>query len=136
VDLCGCLPSCGQKECGDDGCGGVCGACDVDQLCVAGECKANVCQPDPCSGHGTCHLPDATCTCETGYAGAHCSQCDSGYAGYPDCVPASCAAAATSCSGHGACVPASGACACDAGFTGAKCDACLTGHGTYPNCTP
>jgi hypothetical protein len=30
-----CLPACSGKECGDDGCGSVCGACGPDRLCSA-----------------------------------------------------------------------------------------------------
>ena len=28
-----CVPECGARECGDDGCGGSCGACPVTQIC-------------------------------------------------------------------------------------------------------
>ena len=28
-----CVPQCGGKECGDDGCGGKCGACEGDTIC-------------------------------------------------------------------------------------------------------
>jgi Glycoside hydrolase family 44/Cellulose binding domain len=33
-----CKLTCGAAVCGDDGCGGVCGTCDVDSLCSAGAC--------------------------------------------------------------------------------------------------
>ncbi len=33
-----CVPACGGKECGDNGCGGTCGTCDDNQECVAGKC--------------------------------------------------------------------------------------------------
>jgi len=34
-----CMPDCTGKECGDDGCGGSCGACSAPQiLCVDGQC--------------------------------------------------------------------------------------------------
>jgi hypothetical protein len=36
---CACVPDCAGKECGDDGCGGSCGSCPIDQpLCVSGQC--------------------------------------------------------------------------------------------------
>jgi hypothetical protein len=38
-----CTPKCGHKECGDDGCGGSCGGCATDQVCVTGTC----CTPPP-----------------------------------------------------------------------------------------
>jgi hypothetical protein len=37
----GCVPNCGARACGDDGCNGVCGACGAAQLCNAsGACVA------------------------------------------------------------------------------------------------
>ncbi len=41
-----CVPSCAGKECGGDGCGGSCGLCCGEVLCVAGQCD---CVPD-CDG--------------------------------------------------------------------------------------
>lgn len=39
-----CTPSCSGKECGDNGCGGSCGACGTDEACSAGQCVAgNTC---------------------------------------------------------------------------------------------
>jgi hypothetical protein len=36
-----CVPSCGSRKCGDDGCNGICGACGASQLCDAtGACVA------------------------------------------------------------------------------------------------
>ncbi len=37
---CGCTPSCGSRECGDDGCGGSCGSCAGGATCRAGRCEA------------------------------------------------------------------------------------------------
>jgi len=71
-----CAPSCGGKECGDDGCGGACGDCQGPQDgCMAGAC---VCQPaceedscaddgcggscGPCGEDGTCQ--DGKCSYE------------------------------------------------------------------------
>ena len=47
----GCTPDCTNKKCGDNGCGGSCGVCDVMNKCEANQCVA--CMPDP--------LPDLTC---------------------------------------------------------------------------
>jgi len=33
-----CIPNCAGKECGDDGCGGSCGACDEGYECSDGQC--------------------------------------------------------------------------------------------------
>ncbi len=42
VDVC--APDCDGKECGDDGCGGLCGACDDGNECTVGDaCEEGVC---------------------------------------------------------------------------------------------
>ena len=42
-----CVPSCGGKECGDDGCGGSCGTCSGDQTCETGQCVGrSSCEPN------------------------------------------------------------------------------------------
>ena len=33
-----CVPKCGTSQCGDDGCGGTCGACGATSACTAGKC--------------------------------------------------------------------------------------------------
>lgn len=42
TDPCGqdacCVPDCTGKECGDDGCGGICGTCEVNCTCESGQC--------------------------------------------------------------------------------------------------
>ena len=35
-----CRPDCGARRCGPDGCGGLCGTCGGDQVCLAGACAA------------------------------------------------------------------------------------------------
>ena len=60
-----CAPQCSNKECGDDGCGGVCGTChtgevcDADGLCAVGGCTPSClgkeCGDDGCGGScGAC----------------------------------------------------------------------------------
>lgn len=45
-----CVPSCDGKYCGDDTCGGSCGACSASQICgTAGRCVTFPCSPD-CNG--------------------------------------------------------------------------------------
>jgi hypothetical protein len=41
-----CVPSCAGKECGADGCGGLCGSCTGSDLCTS----AGTCDPDPTAG--------------------------------------------------------------------------------------
>ena len=43
-----CLPACDGLACGDDGCGGSCGGCAPDLICVEGAC-VDPCTPD-CAG--------------------------------------------------------------------------------------
>ncbi|MBM4396681.1 MAG: SUMF1/EgtB/PvdO family nonheme iron enzyme [Deltaproteobacteria bacterium] len=58
-----CVPSCGGKECGDDGCGGSCPpGCDGDSECAFGTCRPKCTVPcGACEGcsSGTC-APDGT----------------------------------------------------------------------------
>jgi len=79
-----CTPNCAGKECGDDTCGGTCGACPGDQdLCGGGAC---VCQP-LCTGKecgddgcgdvcGDCTGQDAcvggACVCQPACGGLEC----------------------------------------------------------------
>ena len=57
---------CIGKECGDDGCGGTCGECQVQHECVDGlcvcvpECSSKICGSDGCGGScGQCSSFDA-----------------------------------------------------------------------------
>jgi hypothetical protein len=65
---CACVPSCAGKQCGDDGCGGMCGVCAPNAYCNAQgqcivfcqpQCQGKECGPDGCNG--SCG------TCKTGY---------------------------------------------------------------------
>ena len=93
-----CVPDCSGKVCGDDGCGGVCGACAGQTVCQAGQCVSTctpdcagkACGDDGCGGScGSCS-GDEVCSagaCEplpTGQCGdiAYEGQCDSGVVTY------------------------------------------------------
>ena len=79
-----CTPSCGERACGPDGCGGSCGLCEGAEVCTgAGECvdTSPGCGDGECAADGgedcvTCH---ADCACADGEV------CDLGQRG---CVPA------------------------------------------------
>jgi len=58
-----CIPDCDGKECGDDGCGGVCGSCGDSVECVDGLCQ-------PLCGNGLC--VDAGENCSTCVADCGC----------------------------------------------------------------
>jgi len=57
-----CIPDCNGKTCGPDGCGGSCGDCPKDFVCIEDsgkccmpECKGKLCGDDGCGGEcGTC----------------------------------------------------------------------------------
>ncbi len=47
---CPCVASCNGKECGDDGCGGVCGECGKGEFCEDSICVADSCEGIPREG--------------------------------------------------------------------------------------
>ena len=80
-----CSPSCADKECGSDGCGGVCGSCASTTTCALPTCgtdglcvlenapagapctpDANLCTADVCGEVGDClHVPTPGAPCAT-----------------------------------------------------------------------
>lgn len=46
---CVCVPDCAGRNCGPDGCGGVCGTCSDGQVCTSGNC-APAGMPEQCNG--------------------------------------------------------------------------------------
>lgn len=97
----GCVPDCTGRDCGDDGCGGACGACAEGALCdAAGAC---VTPPADC-GDGTCGADEDCATCA-----ADCGACcgDGRCARGEDCAScaADCACAAGRVCMAGACEP-------------------------------
>jgi hypothetical protein len=65
----GCVPQCDGKFCGDDGCGGSCGACAAGTVCSAAtnRCVATSCTPD-CRGR----------QCGSDGCGGECGSCRKG----------------------------------------------------------
>jgi sugar lactone lactonase YvrE len=110
ADIC-CLPACGAKECGDDGCGGSCGTCSANSFCEEGfceicelDCTGKDCGPDGCGGScGTCDIGDecdaSLCVpcepkcegkqCGDDGCGGVCGNCEEGMGcdGEQQCVP-------------------------------------------------
>ena len=56
-----CAPSCLGKECGDDGCNGLCGTCQTGEMCILGHCQSAGlnCQGDETPAQAGCELIDA-----------------------------------------------------------------------------
>jgi hypothetical protein len=125
---CLCTPSCGGKACGDDGCGGICGFCDVGQLCSSGNCVTdpNYCDPVANSGCATPNecilLPTEKTLCAlagSGTSGSTCSAtvtCAGGYSCFggichhichlgsnDDCFPGQVCSAVSGWATHGFC---------------------------------
>ena len=49
-----CAPSCAGRACGDDGCGGSCGACGINQICQGGICACTCPSGQRCLSNGSC----------------------------------------------------------------------------------
>lgn len=92
-----CWPRCDDKECGHDGCDGVCGKCQEEKLCQQGkcilpcftDCDGRECGPDGCSGScGECS-PEHECT-DNGQCTELCKPDCTGRACGPDGCDGSC----------------------------------------------
>ncbi len=137
-----CLPSCTGKVCGDDGCGGSCGAactsplvCSPAGTCVTGACTPNcqgaACGDDGCGGScGTCPLgttctAQRTCACVPNCTGRVCG---------PDGCGGSCP---PGCSGGLVCSTRAGTCGatCTPDCTGRVCGDDGCGGACPPGCT-
>ena len=64
----GCEPACGNKQCGDDGCGGSCGTCSGSYVCSNGYCVPPTCTPQ-CAGKA----------CGDDGCGGSCGSCPAGF---------------------------------------------------------
>ena len=114
-----CDPLCDGLECGDDGCGGLCGVCDLHQVCQAGICTElpwcgdGVCDADTSEGPEDCGVCPSDCPCE----------------GKDVCNQGSCCTPVT-CVGEGlVCGTWPDACGGEI-----KCGTCVTWSGSF--CTP
>ncbi|MBI5527987.1 MAG: hypothetical protein HY897_16775 [Deltaproteobacteria bacterium] len=108
----GCVPVCDGRQCGADGCGGVCGTCAADDVCTddgrcgaaCGQaCDGRDCGPDGCGGDcGTC---GEGLTCDAAGAGVCVPACDDRECG-PDGCGGGCGACPTNheCDAAGVCV--------------------------------
>ncbi len=57
-----CTPQCAGKQCGDNGCGGVCGTCCADQSCQDGQCAGGLgCGPTDKAGCDGCACEECVC---------------------------------------------------------------------------
>ena len=148
-----CIPDCGAKQCGDDGCGGVCGDCppaapncidstgQCTDACIP-NCALKQCGDDGCGGScGECpptapncdpsnNLCTALCIptcgdveCGSDGCGGSCGVCDSNA---PYCIEGLCYA-----DPEGTCLPACDGKQCGANGCGGNCGVCPP---TAPTC--
>ena len=75
---CGCLPECKGKECGPEGCGGLCGQCPEGIECTNGKCCIPACFGKDCGDDG--------CGGACGYCPPG-KTCEQGFCVEPDCPP-------------------------------------------------
>ena len=136
-----CTPQCSGKECGDDGCGSLCGICDVPgkPSCVGGTCQAcapdcagKACGPDGCGGQcGSCG-PGLKCAfdqCIFPPAEESCLGHCGGYAPSGCACNAACAGDGSCCVDVGlcGCLPKCGGLACGDDGCGGSCGECAAG---------
>jgi len=114
-----CTPECEGLDCGEDGCGGLCGTCDRHEACLDG-----ICVEQPWCGDGVC-APESTDPPED------CATCveDCGCPGKEVCDDGACCSPVT-CVGEGlVCGTWPDGCGGEI-----KCGTCVTWGGSY--CTP
>lgn len=62
-----CSPACDGLECGDDGCGGLCGTCPPNHACIVGKCVVQPwCGDWLCNAGETCASCPGDCVCGCG----------------------------------------------------------------------
>jgi hypothetical protein len=107
-DKCDCPSECGDpcegKQCGDDGCGGSCGTCDLPDYCDNHQCV-------PTCPNGWCDYGETCASCPADCAGCCAAEEDILCANRGDCVP-------------GAEKPT---CVCKKGYAGDSCEVVLPG---------
>ncbi len=122
LDALPCAPDCEGRACGDDGCGGSCGACGENAACVDGgcvcepACEGKACGDDGCGG--SCGACDAGQACD---AAGQCA-CVPGCAGKA-CGPDGCGGSCGQCPGALLCQTATGQCvaSCEGSCEGMDC---------------
>ena len=131
-----CVPICMDRVCGDDGCGGSCGACGTDQVCAGGQClcvpgcTGRWCGDDGCGG--SCGSCPASTACEQGACVCVPSCVDPSRERTRECGDDGCGGSCGACSAAEVCV--GGAC-CAPDCFGRHCgdDGC---GGTCGSCPP
>jgi hypothetical protein len=142
-----CVAACGERECGDDGCGGSCGSCGCGEACQAGVCVFTACDGRACGpdgggcGHqcGGCY-EFALVQCVTTAQGAECGcspACGGKQCGDDGCGGSCGACGGLKCNSIGKCVtdctPDCTGKPCGDNGCGGICGACLAGTHCGPD---
>ena len=92
-----CVPACAGKQCGDDGCGGQCGACPDGQGCSDGQCGSCTasCDGKQCGDDG-CGGDCGSCPQDTGCVDGQCVGCTPSCEG-KQCGPDGCTGVCGAC---------------------------------------
>ncbi|MDP6942770.1 MAG: hypothetical protein QF464_01360 [Myxococcota bacterium] len=132
-----CTPSCGDRVCGDDGCGSVCGECTDDLLCsAAGACLSAADCVDTCEAVGAtcgtiCGTSCGTCAAGEVCAGGQCEALDTTPTGPTTGCDAVANCAGKTCGDDGC----GGVCGtCDAGTVCNATGACLAAADCTDTC--
>lgn len=119
-DTSACIPQCGAKTCGDNGCGGSCGACPAGHWCDGTNCTSG-CTPN-CAGK-TCGSDGCGGSCGNCHAGQKCDGISCVLACTPNCVGKSCGD--DGCGGSCGSCPSGMRCAGGAcSYLQAECESC------------
>ena len=102
---CVCIPNCSNKECGSDGCGGLCGQCNgFNVVCVADQCKCAgpQCGDICCASYEVCTAEIECCEpacngveCGEDGCGGLCGVCEGGQ--WVACIDGTCVCSGTMC---------------------------------------
>jgi len=110
-----CTPDCGGKECGDNGCGELCGECNSapTNYCLDGSRLRSYAPVGDCAS-GKCSYTYNDITCQYGCAGAACQSCSPSCGG-KECGGDGCGGSCGSCGPNQNC-SGTGQCRCNSGY--------------------
>ena len=126
-----CQADCSDRECGTDGCGGVCGQCGCEESCEGGQCIFHGCENKSCGDDG-CQGSCGDCGCGEECLGGNCefTACEGRECGYDGCGDScgTCPYAGQVCfQGMCLCTPDCAGKSCGTDGCGGSCGACEVG---------
>ncbi|MBP7125131.1 S8 family serine peptidase, partial [Myxococcota bacterium] len=99
-----CVPACTGRQCGPDGCGGLCGLCPDHHACIDGACILQ-----PWCGDGSCNAAENCLSCPQDCPCGCGESCDAGTCRFTACTsrqcgPDGCGGLCGTCPDHHACI--------------------------------